>query len=138
MVECLAAVADSGVGADDVQSPELLDAAVDRGLERVVIADVDLGRDDAPVQLLDEVRSLGEVIGRGRRDLRVAADRPADVDRDDVRALFSQPDRMTAALAARRAGDERDLALYPSRHDFPALVRRQRRHRADADPTITN
>jgi hypothetical protein len=35
---------------------------------------------------------------------------------DDVRALFGQPDRVTAALAAGGAGDEGDLACYSSCH----------------------
>jgi len=43
-------------------------------------------------------------------------DRPGDVDGDNVRALFREPDRVTAALAARRARDERDLARYSSWH----------------------
>ena len=34
--------ADAGVGHDDVQSAELLDTAVDRRLQRVVVPDVDL------------------------------------------------------------------------------------------------
>src|SRR6185437_14814549 len=41
----------------------------------------------------------------------------ADVDRDDVRALFREPDRVAAALAAARAGHEGDLACYSSCHD---------------------
>ena len=53
----------------------------------------------------------------------IAADRTADVDGDDVRAFFGEPDRVTATLAARRAGDECDLALYPSRHSPPRLLR---------------
>ena len=40
----------------------------------------------------------------------VCLDVPTDVDRDDVGALLGQPDRMAAALPARRAGDERHLA----------------------------
>ena len=138
VVERLAAVADTGVGADDVQSPQLLDPAVNRGLDRVVIPYVDLGRDDAPVQLLDQIRSLREVIGGGRRDLGVAADRPADIDGDDVRALFGEPNRVAAALAASRTGDESNLALYPSRHDSPRSRASPAAACASADPTIKN
>ena len=42
----------------------------------------------------------------------------ADVDGDDVGALLRQPDRVAAALASRRAGDERDLSFDPSRHGY--------------------
>ena len=50
-------------------------------------------------------------------DLSISADRTADVDRDDVRAFLSEPDCVTATLAARRASNECDLALHPSRHN---------------------
>ena len=43
-------------------------------------------------------------------------ERLADVDGDDVGALLGQPHRVAAALAARGAGDERDLALEPTSH----------------------
>ncbi len=117
LVQSLAAVADSGVGADDVQPAQLLDAAVHRRFQRVVIADVDLGGHDAAVQALDEVGRLGQVIGRRRRDLAAATDRRADVDRDDVGTFLRQAHRVAAALAASRPGDERDLALNSSTHD---------------------
>ena len=61
-VECQAAVADSGVRADDVQSTQLLNTTVGGGLDGDVVADVDLGSHDATIQLLDQVRSLREVI----------------------------------------------------------------------------
>ena len=41
---------DAGVGDDDVQAPELFDAAVDGGSQRVEIADVDFGGDDAALR----------------------------------------------------------------------------------------
>ena len=63
--------ADACVGDDDVQPAELLDAAVDGGLERVVIADVDLGGDDPPVQRLDQIGCFREVLGGRRRGRRV-------------------------------------------------------------------
>jgi hypothetical protein len=40
----------------------------------------------------------------------------AEVDRDYVRALLGQPDRVTAPLTPRRPGNERDLALNSSSH----------------------
>ena len=93
----------------------MLDAAVDRGLERVVVSDVYLGRDDAAVQRLDQVRGFGEVFG-SRARLRRILDVPADVDRDDVGTLLRQLHRVAAALPARRTGDKGDLAFYPSSH----------------------
>ena len=55
---------------DDVQPAQLLDPAVDRGLERVVVADIDLGGHDPAVEALDQFGGLGQVVRRGRRDLR--------------------------------------------------------------------
>ena len=117
LVESLSAVADSGVGADDVQPAELFDTAVHRRFESVVVTHVDLGGHDAPVQALDQVGGLGQVIRRRWWDLAAAADRSADVDRDDVGTLLRQAHRVTAALAASGAGDKRDLALNPSGHE---------------------
>ena len=42
---------------------------VHRGLERVVVADVDLGGEDAAVEPLDQIGGLGQVLRRGRRNL---------------------------------------------------------------------
>jgi len=45
----------------------LLDAAVDRGLERAEVTNVDFGGHYSPVGRLDHLRGLGEVLGcRGR------------------------------------------------------------------------
>ena len=52
LVQLDAGGADARVGDDDVQPPELLDAAVDGGTQRVEVADVDFGGDDAPVERL--------------------------------------------------------------------------------------
>ena len=49
-VQRLATIADSGVRADDVQSTQLLDPAVDRRFDRVVVPDIDLGGHDATIQ----------------------------------------------------------------------------------------
>ena len=114
--------ADARVGHDDVQSAELLDPAVDGGLQRLVVADVDDLGDDASIEVLDHVGGLGEVLGGGGR--RGGVFEPAAyVDRDDVGALLGQPHCVTAALAARRTRDECDLALDPSSHCFPRIRR---------------
>ena len=64
-----------------------------------------------PSSLTSRVGLL-QVLGRGQR-IGVRLDLPADVDRDDVRALLGHAHRVGAALAPRRAGDERDFALEP-------------------------
>jgi hypothetical protein len=61
---------------------------------------------------VDADRVLAEFDGEGAHQ----PDRAADVDGDDVGTLFGQPSRVTAALTARRTGDERNLALYSPRH----------------------
>src|SRR4029079_13006806 len=113
--------ADARVGDHDVEATELLDAAVDRGLERVIVTHVHLCGDDSSVERLDHVRGLCEILGRRRRCRRVL-DLPTDVDRDDVGALLRQPDRVTAALPTRRPCDESYLAFHPSRHSALLII----------------
>jgi len=48
-----------------------------------------------------------------------AVDLFAQIERDDVGALLREPNRVAAALAARRARDEGDLALELSCHAAP-------------------
>ena len=122
LVQRRAAVADARVGDDDVQPAQLLDARVDRGLERVVVADVDLGGVDAAVVALDQIGGLGQVFRRGKRN-RDAVDLFTDVDGDDVGALLRQPHSVCAALSAGSAGDESDLAFNTSSH-IPTSIRR--------------
>ena len=114
---------DTRVGNDDVETTQLFDAAVHRRLQRVVIPHIDFGGTDAAIQVLDHVGGLGEIFW-GRPGRRRALKGLADVDGDDVGALFGQPNRVAAALTARRAGDERDLAFYPSGHQVPSTSRR--------------
>src|SRR5262249_25408951 len=68
------------------------------------------GRVDAAVEALDQIRGLGQILRRGQRDPN-GVDLLADVDGDDVGAFLRQAHRVAAALAARRARDERNLAL---------------------------
>jgi hypothetical protein len=74
-----------------------------------------LGGDDPPAQRLDLLDRVREVVERRHR-IRHRGDLVADVHRVDVGALFGQPDRVAAALAACRPGDEGDLALNSSSH----------------------
>jgi hypothetical protein len=82
------------------------------------VAHVGLLGDDAPVQRLDLQRSLGQV-RRRRHRVGHRVDLRTDVDGDDVRSVARQPDRVAAALAARRAGDEGDLAFELARRRVP-------------------
>ncbi len=111
LVQGLATVPDAGVGDDDVEAAHLLDAGVHRGLERVVVADVDLGGEDpAVVPPLDQIRGLGQILGRRRCNQVDGVDLLTDVDGDDVGAFLGQAHRMRPPLSARSAGDESDLA----------------------------
>jgi hypothetical protein len=107
---------DARVRDDDVEPAELGDAVVQGRLQGRGVPHVRLVRDDPPVKRLYLPDRLRQVFLAGRRVGRHRRDRPRDVDRDDVGALLREPDGVTAALAARRPGDESDLALHPSRH----------------------
>ena len=81
---------------------------VERSLEAVVVPDVGLGGHDPPVQRLDRPDCLGQVLlGRSRIEPVHARHGLAQVHRDDVGAVGGQPDRVTAALAARRSTPKR-------------------------------
>jgi len=85
------------------------------GRDPGVVPDVGLGGHDPPVQRLDLLHRLGQVLRRRHR-IRHRIHLRAEIDGDDVRALLRQPHRVAAALAARRSGDEGDLAFYSSCH----------------------
>jgi len=105
--------ADAGVRHHDVEPAQLGHAGLDRLLERVPVPHVRLDRDDPPVERLDLLDRLGEVVGGGVR-IGEVRDRSADVDGDDVGALLRQPYRVAAALATGGTGDEGDLACDTS------------------------
>jgi hypothetical protein len=127
LVEGRPAVADAGVRNDDVESAQLFDAAVHNRRQRVEVAHVHLGGDDAPVEVLDEVGGFGEVIGCGPGDV-AAGDSLADIDGDDVGALLGQAHSMAAALTARCAADERNFALNSSTHGATSFPRTPHAH----------
>ena len=107
---------DPRVTAHDVQPPaELGDPLADRRLDRREIPHVRAAGDDPPVQRLDLLDRLGQIVRSGHR-VGDAADLGADVDRDDVGALLGQPDGVRPPLPPGRAGDEGDLTLELSCH----------------------
>jgi hypothetical protein len=110
-----AVAGDARVGRHDVQPAELADAVIDGGFDGSIVAYVGLGRDDPAVQRLDSLDGLREIV-RCRHRLGHRVNLAAQVDGDDVRAFLREPDRVAAALAACRAGDECDFAFYSSRH----------------------
>ena len=114
---------DAGVGDDDVDLAEVGHARLDRVAQFVALAHVGDPCHDPAARLLDRTLGLGEVVGRRQR-IRVGRDVATDVDGDDVGALPGHRDRVRAALAARRAGDESDLAVEFSGHVCSLSIRR--------------
>src|ERR1700733_13568138 len=110
---------DAGVGEEHVDRAEFGRARLEGLLRRGGGAEVGAGGEDPPVQGLDLLDRLGEVLWGGHR-VSDGGDLLANVDRDDVGALLGEPDRVAAALAARRTGDESDLAFKLS-HDLALL-----------------
>ena len=103
------------VGHDDVEAPEFGDAPLDGGAQLIARADVGLDGYRTPAGLLDKGHGLLEVLAAGQR-VRIAVDRPADIDNHDIRAFFSQPHRMAAPLTSARASDQRNLSFHPACH----------------------
>jgi hypothetical protein len=97
-------------------------AVVDALGQRLEITHAGLDRHGRASKPFDQRDGLGE-IGRRRHRVRHAFDLPADVDGDDVRALLGQPHRVTAALSARGACQQRYPAV-DSAHMVPRLVGR--------------
>jgi len=94
-------------------SDELVEAVAQHAGHRVEVPGVGDPGHDPPVQRLDAAHGLGQVVLRGGRSA-LRADRATGVEGDDVGALGGQSQRVGPALAARRAGDERDLAGHPA------------------------
>ena len=90
-------LADAGVGHHDVDVAELADALGHDALELPEVAHVGLAGHDAPVELLDELGRVGQIVRR-RQGVRHRLDRPAQVDGDDLGPLLGQPDSVRTAL----------------------------------------
>nr|WP_281174621.1 metalloregulator ArsR/SmtB family transcription factor [Cryptosporangium arvum] len=98
------------VHVDDVDRSERGLTLAHRGFQRGQVTHVGRPRDDAPVERFDQPDRFGQVVGPSHR-IPHRADLAAEIDRDDVRALLGEPDRVTAALPPCGTGDERDLAV---------------------------
>ncbi|GAA5135393.1 hypothetical protein GCM10023320_64840 [Pseudonocardia adelaidensis] len=93
----------------------------DRRGDRLGVPHVHLGAHDPAVERFDPGHGLGQV-RRGRERVGDRVDLAADVDRDHVRALAREPQRVAAPLPPRRPGDQCDLALEPSAHVPPPFL----------------
>lgn len=115
---------DPSVGDHRIQVAEFGYPFVHRALQRRGVPYVGLAGDDSPVERLDLPNSLNKVVGSGTGIERAdAVHVGAQIDSDDVGALFGQAYGVRAALAPCRTGDKGDLALYSS-HDldsFPSM-----------------
>src|SRR4051794_33904797 len=116
-----AVTADAGVGRDDVQSPESSDTLGEHPVQGGAVANVRSASDDPAACLLDETRSLGEVVG-GAEIVGDALDRLAEVDCDDVGTLLCHPNSVASTLTPGGAGDEGDLALESPWHSCSSIV----------------
>lgn len=113
---------DARVSDDDVEPPELGHSALQGVGQGVCVADVHLRGHDAPVERLDRLRGVGELLGRAEWITEAEGGiRVGDVDGDDVGAGLGQLDRVCAPLPARRAGDECDFSGQIC-HDVPGLL----------------
>ena len=88
------------------------------------VADVRLPGDNPAVQVLDRFGGLLQILRRGER-VQVGLDLLADIDGDDVGALFGEADGMAPTLAAPRPGDECNLPFQPTCHGSPKDEKRQ-------------
>jgi hypothetical protein len=115
---------DTGIGDDDVDPAEGVDAQARCRLQRGAISDVGDRRHDAPALLLDEPHGLVKIRRRASRIGR-EPDWLAQVDSNDVGALVRKGDCVRAALTSRCAGYERDLPVDPAHFTPPAVAVRR-------------
>src|SRR5205823_1613639 len=78
---------DAGIGADDVEVAELGQALLHRRRHLGRVPHVGHAGHDAPVEVLDQLDRLGEVVGGAHRE-RHRVDVVTDVDGDDLGALL--------------------------------------------------
>ena len=95
-----------GVGHQDVQPAELLDAVGDDLPDRRVVANVGFAGQDLAALGFHQAHGLAEIFRGGRRVGQRVGDLRADIQRDDVGAFAGQPHRMRAPLRTSGAGNE--------------------------------
>ena len=119
---------DAGVGAHNVQAPELLDPGVERGRDGMEVPHVGHRCEDLSAGGLDQRDRLVEFVAGGHR-IAVGRNVGADVHPDDVRPFGREADRMTAALPAGDPGDERDLVVQRTHLPLASLYSNRVTHR---------
>src|SRR5690606_21386214 len=92
---------DTGVGDDDIETPEFGDAPLECGVHGVFVADVDLGDDDPASEVFDHFSGFGEFVGRteGIAELEGGVG-VGDVEGDDVGAGLGKFYGVGSALSA--------------------------------------
>src|SRR5205807_2546846 len=95
------------------------------------VPDVRLNRHAPTPEFLDQPPGLGEIFLAGHR-IADRVERRARVDRDDVGALTGKAQRVAAALSPCGAGDEGDLALDSTTHDYSSILSARSGHVATA------
>src|SRR5215471_20942453 len=103
----------AGVGADDVDATERLSRLGQHRLNVSALAHVCNSGEGAASSGLNAGKGFIEISAGGKRvahRINVAA----EVDQDDVGALFGQAQRVVTALTTGASGDEGDLPFYTS------------------------
>ena len=101
---------DARVGQHDVDTTQLLQAAVEGDRKSIQVTNVGLAGHDATALFLDQAHRLVE-IGRTGEGVRDGVDVFAQVHGDDVHPVFSQGHGVRASLPPSRTSDERNFSL---------------------------
>ncbi|CAB4620920.1 unannotated protein [freshwater metagenome] len=104
----------AGVGDDDIESAEAIDAFGDGRVEGGLVSHVGHMGDDAATFLFNEPCGFSKVLFGGGFVGDVGEDRGACIDGDDVGPLGGESAGMGSALTACRAGNQHDLVLEAS------------------------
>ena len=105
---------DTGVGDDDIESTEPIDALGNRSVECGLVSNVGHMGDDAATFLFNESCGFSQVFFGGGFIGDVGEDRGARVDGDDVGALGGETAGMGPALAAGRTCNQYDFVFKPT------------------------
>lgn len=103
----------AGVGHHDVHPAQLVEAGLQGSAQRHRVTHIGLLGHDARTGVFDQLDRGRQVLGVRER-IGHAVDLLAQIDSNDVGSIGGQAQGVGAALAAGRAGDQRDLALQAS------------------------